>query len=111
MWAVRKKCAGAPVDVAVEAGAATAAQAAGAPDQAPPLPRKKSRAVQPGSFLALMMRAQHEKSGEPFSDVNITSQAFTFLLAGARPLGRQFWRLLPPDSTSLFSSSSNRHPS
>ena len=70
------------MDVAVAAGGMEPKQAAG-PDQAQP--RKKSRAVQPGSFLALLMKAQHEKTGAPFSDTAIVAQAFTFLLAGTLP--------------------------
>lgn len=68
------------MDVAVAAGSAEPKQVS-APGQTQQ-PRKKSRAVQPGSFLALLMKAQHEKSGEPFSDTAIVAQAFTFLLAG-----------------------------
>jgi len=44
--------------------------------------RKKARGVQPGSFLSLMINSKHESSGRGVSDVEATSQAFTFLLAG-----------------------------
>ena len=40
---------------------------------------KKPRAVQPGSFLNLMINSKHS-NGEPFSDLLASSQAFTFLL-------------------------------
>ena len=42
--------------------------------------RKKARAVEPGSFLNLMINSKHS-NGEPFSDMLTSSQAFTFLLA------------------------------
>ena len=41
--------------------------------------RKKARAVEPGSFLNLMINSKHS-NGEPFSDLLASSQAFTFLL-------------------------------
>ncbi len=41
--------------------------------------RKKARAVEPGSFLKLMINSKHS-NGEPFSDLLASSQAFTFLL-------------------------------
>ena len=44
--------------------------------------RKQARAVKPGSFMHLLMRASHTADGSPFSDDEIIGQAFIFLLAG-----------------------------
>ena len=44
--------------------------------------RKRGRGVEPGSFLDLMIGSRHQGSGEGFTDMEATSQAFTFLLAG-----------------------------
>ncbi len=44
--------------------------------------RKRARGVEPGSFLSLMISSRHQESGKGFSDLEATSQAFTFLLAG-----------------------------
>ena len=44
--------------------------------------RKRARGVEPGSFLSLMIGSRHQGSGRGFSDLEATSQAFTFLLAG-----------------------------
>lgn len=46
---------------------------------------KRARAVEPGSFLNLMINSKHS-NGEPFSDLLASSQAFTFLLV-SRPSG------------------------
>ena len=48
--------------------------------------RKKTRAIKPGSFLSLLVNARHVDSGEHLSELEAAAQAFTFLLAGARPL-------------------------
>ena len=54
--------------------------AAGLSQQAPTAaPGKRARAVEPGSFLNLMINSKHS-NGEPFSDLLASSQAFTFLL-------------------------------
>ena len=54
--------------------------AAGLSQQAPAAaPGKRARAVEPGSFLNLMINSKHS-NGEPFSDMLASSQAFTFLL-------------------------------
>ena len=47
------------------------------------VPGKRARAVEPGSFLNLMINSKHS-NGEPFSDLLASSQAFTFLLV-SRP--------------------------
>ena len=53
---------------------------AGLSQQAPAaVPGKRARAVEPGSFLNLMINSKHS-NGEPFSDLLASSQAFTFLL-------------------------------
>ena len=45
--------------------------------------RRRARGVQPGSFLGLMMGSRHQGGdGRLFDDDEISSQAFTFLLAG-----------------------------
>ena len=62
------------------AAASGAPEQAAVPDQA--APRKKTRAVQPGSFMLQLMSARHTGGGEPFDDITVLAQAFTFLLAG-----------------------------
>ena len=44
--------------------------------------RKSRRALAPGSFLKHMLGSKSAKSNQPFSDLEITAQAFIFLLAG-----------------------------
>ena len=44
--------------------------------------RKSKRALAPGSFLKHMLGSKSSKSNQPFSDLEITAQAFIFLLAG-----------------------------
>ena len=48
---------------------------------------RKTRALAPGSFLKHMLDSKHTATQQPFSDLEITAQAFIFLLAGqASPL-------------------------
>ncbi|KAK9820578.1 hypothetical protein WJX72_011843 [[Myrmecia] bisecta] len=49
---------------------------------APPTPERPHKGVAPGSFLHLLMRAQKKTDGQPFSDLELANQAFSFLLAG-----------------------------
>lgn len=44
--------------------------------------RRPRKALAPGSFLQHMLDSRHTASGQPFSDIEITAQAFIFLLAG-----------------------------
>lgn len=44
--------------------------------------RRPRRALAPGSFLRHLLSSKHSVSNQPFSDLEITAQAFIFLLAG-----------------------------
>lgn len=46
---------------------------------------RKPRALAPGSFLRHMLNSKHTATQQPFSDLEITAQAFIFLLAGQYP--------------------------
>ena len=50
---------------------------------------RKPRALAPGSFLRHMLSSKHTATQQPFSDLEITAQAFIFLLAGQSHLGRR----------------------
>ncbi len=62
------------VDVNVSSG-----QPGAEPEQA----RRPRRVLAPGSFLRHLLSSKHSASKQPFSDLEITAQAFIFLLAGA----------------------------
>ena len=47
---------------------------------------RKPRALAPGSFLRHMLNSKHTATQQPFSDLEITAQAFIFLLAGTSSL-------------------------
>ena len=59
---------------------------AGAGEQGADSAARKPRALAPGSFLRHMLGSKNTASQQPFSDLEITAQAFIFLLAGERPL-------------------------
>ena len=63
------------MDVSVSAGEQSANSAA-----------RKPRALAPGSFLRHMLNSKHTATQQPFSDLEITAQAFIFLLAGQSPI-------------------------
>ena len=71
----------AKVDVSVSAGAK---------EQSAESAARKPRALAPGSFLRHMLSSKHTASQQPFSDLEITAQAFIFLLAGEPSLSKPF---------------------
>ena len=65
---------GAPLKVDVDVS--TGQQAA------EPAAQRQRKALAPGSFLKHMLGSKHIASDQHFSDIEITAQAFIFLLAG-----------------------------
>ena len=65
---------GAPLKVDVDVSAGQQA--------AEPAAQRPRRALAPGSFLKHMLGSKHIASDQHFSDIEITAQAFIFLLAG-----------------------------
>ena len=49
---------------------------------AEPATQRQRKALAPGSFLKHMLGSKHIASDQHFSDIEITAQAFIFLLAG-----------------------------
>ena len=65
---------GAPLKVDVDVSAGQQA--------AEPAAQRQRKALAPGSFLKHMLGSKHIASDQHFSDIEITAQAFIFLLAG-----------------------------